>query len=155
MKRVTALAAVFSLFAVGVLVGGFAVHLYYAKDQPGRGDRVDRVDRFRAERFIERLERDLALTAEQRARIDEILQQARVESDELHRELVPRVRDQMQQTRVRIRDVLTPEQQEKFDALHERYRERAEHFLLGRGHRRHGPPRRGSPPDGEPRTADE
>jgi len=151
MKRITALAAVFSLFVVGVLVGGFAVHLYYAKEQRGRGDRGDR---FHAERFIERLERELALTAEQRARIDEILQRARVESDELHREMVPRVRGHMQQTRAQIRGVLTPQQQEKFDALHERYRERAEHFLLGRGQRRHGPPRRAPPPDGEPRSAD-
>ena len=152
MKRLTALAAVFSLFAVGVLVGGFAVHLYYMKDQR---QRADGGGRFRVGRFIERLERDLALTAEQRRRIDEILQQARVESDELHREMVPRVHEHMQQTREQIRGVLTPEQQEKFDALHRRYRERAEHFLLGRGHGRRGPPRRGPPPDGESPPTDE
>ena len=152
MKRITALAAVFSLFVVGVLVGGLAVHLYYAEDQRGRGDRGER---FRTERFIERLERDLALTPEQRTRIDEILQRARVESDELQHEMVPRVHEHMQQTRVEIRGVLTPEQQEKFDMLHDRYRRRAEHFLLGRGQRRRGPPRRGPPPDDVPRSVDE
>ena len=152
MKRVTALASVLSLFAVGVLVGGLAVHLYYAKDQRERGDRGGRLH---VGRFIERLERDLALTAEQRARIDEILQRARAESDDLQREMGPRVRGHMQQTRRQIRSVLTPEQQEKFDALQERHRQRAEHFLLGRGHRRHGPPRRVRPPDGGPRSADE
>jgi Spy/CpxP family protein refolding chaperone len=147
VSRITALAAVFSLFVVGVLVGGFAVHLYYA-EQPRGG--WDRGERFRSVRFVERLERDLSLTTEQRARIDEILQQARIESDRLHRELVPRVREHMERTRAEIRDVLTPEQQAKFDALRERYRERAEHFLLGRGARGHGPPRRGRPPGGGP-----
>ena len=147
MSRFTALASVFGLFVVGVLVGGFAVHLYYAKEQPQPGERRGR---FHAGRFIDRLQRDLELTVEQRARIDEILQQARVASDQLRREMVPRVRTRMEQTREQIRGVLTPEQQQKFDALHERFRERAEHFLLGRGHRRHGPPRHGPPPGGEP-----
>lgn len=146
MSRLTALASVFSLFALGVLVGGLAVHLYHAKDDAG----PDRRGRRHADFFIKRLEQELDLTAEQRERIDAIMQRAHEEGDALHRELVPRVHEHMEKTRLEIRGVLTPEQQKKFDELQERFRGRAERFFLGSGHGRRGPPPWRERPGGGP-----
>ena len=56
----------------------------------------------------------------------------RAESEKLHEELLPRVREHMDRTRDRIREVLTPEQQEQFESLRRHHHRRYEHFLLGR-----------------------
>jgi hypothetical protein len=57
----------------------------------------------------------------------------------------------MRQTRERIREVLSAEQQARFDELQRRHGRRAEHFFLGRGGRRpHRVPRRFEPPDAPP-----
>jgi hypothetical protein len=149
VKRWIALIAVFALFVVGVGVGVLGTHLFYAKElrRAGGGGALG------AQRFITRLERDLGLTEEQRRRIDEILEQSRIEGDRLHAEMLPRVRDHMRQTRQSIRAVLTPEQRTMFDELNRRHRRRAEHFFLGlgRGHRgRPGPPGRHRPPPPPP-----
>ena len=146
MSRRAALAVVVTLFVVGVCVGGLGMHLvdtHRVRDSVPPG----------GERFIGRLERELNLTDEQRQRIDEIVEQSRREGDALHREMLPRVREHMRATREQIRDVLTPEQQVRFEELNRQYRRRAEHFFLGGGRRGRGrrPPRGGPPPDPPPR----
>ena len=131
MSRLAALAVVFALFVVGVCVGALGMHLFEAHrvDDPGPPG---------GERFNERLERELILTDAQRRSIDEIVQRSRREGDALHREMLPRVRKHMLETREAIRDVLSPEQQVRFDELNRQHRRRAEHFLLGAGRRGHG-----------------
>jgi hypothetical protein len=137
------MAAVLSLFLIGVGVGVLGTHLYYTKQirPPGGGGHY----------FAQRLEHALDLTADQKRRIDEILAASRAEGDALHREMLPRVRAHMRQTADRIREVLTPEQQARFDELQRRHRRRAEAFFLGPGRPRpHGPPRRRGPRQGPP-----
>jgi Spy/CpxP family protein refolding chaperone len=147
VKRWVALIAVLALFVVGVGVGVLGTHLFYAQQIRRHGGG----GAFGVHRFVARLERELNLTADQSRRIDEILGQSRMESDALRRELLPRVREHMRQTRERIREVLSPEQQARFDELQRRHGRRAEHFFLGRGGRRpHGPPPRTGPPDVPP-----
>jgi Spy/CpxP family protein refolding chaperone len=148
VRRFAALIAVFALFVVGVGVGVLGTHLFYAKElhRHGGGGGVG------AHRFITHLERELDLTEDQRRRIDEIVEQSRIEGDALHEEMLPRVREHMRQTRERVREVLTSEQQLKFDQLHERHHRRAEHFFLGHGrHSRRGPP----PPRSQPPPPDD
>jgi len=137
MKRQLALVYVAGLFLLGILVGALAMHLYHevrSSDHPrfagpGRTHRPD---------FSQRLERELDLTPEQMQRIDVILAESRAEGEALHAEMLPRVREQMERTRERIAEVLTPEQRERFEELHRRFRGRAERFFLG-----HRPGRRG------------
>lgn len=147
MKRWVASIAVLALFVVGVGVGVLGTHLFYTQQIRRHGGGSE----FGAHRFLTRLERELNLTADQSRRIDEILVQSRLESDALRLEMLPRVREHMWQTRERIREVLGPEQQARFDELQRRHGRRAERFFLGRGGRRpHGPPPRGGPPDAPP-----
>lgn len=135
MNRVAAFASVAALFLVGVLIGGLGTYLFVSEPPHGPGPRGNRGDR-----FVEVLERELDLNADQMGRIEEILERGRAEGEALRGEILPRVRAVMDETRVLIRDILTPEQQLKFDELHEKNRERAERMFLGRGHRGRHPP---------------
>ncbi|HET7217717.1 MAG TPA: hypothetical protein VFJ02_06695 [Vicinamibacterales bacterium] len=82
--------------------------------------------------LVERLARELDLTAEQRAKIDAILSDGRTRLETLQRDARQRFEDEGRGMREQIRAVLTPEQQRKFD----------EREALGRGpFGRRGPPR--------------
>jgi len=134
------MAAVLSLFVVGVLVGGLGVHVWHV-----RADGLPRVDRpvhggdrdaRGHERVIgQRLMDELELTAEQRTQVEAILEESRAEAEALRRDVGPRLREQLQRTHDRIVEVLTPDQRERFEALRRRHRPRAERFMLGGGHR--------------------
>ena len=130
MNRVAAFASVAALFLVGVLVGGLGTYLFFVNQphRPGPGG-------FRGDHFVEILERELALTTDQMHRIERILEQSHAEGDALRREMLPRLHTTMAETRDRIREVLTPEQQPRFDELQQRHRRRAERMFLGRGGR--------------------
>ena len=139
MNRVAAMASVTALFLVGVLIGGFATYLYLPKTPTfrpsGRGG-------FSGEMFVEELKRELSLTPDQIKSIDEIIEQAHVEGEALRREMLPRVRGLLAESRDRMREVLTSEQQVRFDELQEMERGRSERMLLGPGGRgRPGGPR--------------
>lgn len=135
MKRVAAVSAVLAVLILGVLVGVLGTHLFYAQKfrQPGSFSAV--AGRF----FAERLDRELALTEEQRQRIATILAQTRREAGALREELRPRIGALMDGAAERISEVLTPEQRERFRQLRARHRGRSEHFFLGPPGR-HGPP---------------
>ncbi len=135
MNRVAAFASVAALFLVGVLVGGLGTHLFFVNQphRPGPGG-------FRGDHFLELLERELVLTTEQMRRIEEILEQSHAEGDALRREMLPRLRGAMTDTRDRIREVLTAEQQARFEELEQLHRKRAERMFFERG-RRPGHPR--------------
>ncbi len=130
MNRVAAFASVAALFLVGVLVGGLGTYLFFANQphRPGPGG-------FRGDHFLEILESELVLTTDQMHRIDEILEQSHADGDALRREILPRLRSTMAQTRDRIREVLTPEQQAKFEELQHQHSRRVERMFLGRGGR--------------------
>lgn len=144
MKRVTAFLAVLALVLLGFLAGVLGTHLFYAK----RLQRAGSFSVIASEFFAERLDRELGLSAEQRTAIDEILDETRIEADELRRALRPKIGGLMEAASERIMEVLSSEQRQLFSELRERHRARADHFLLGppgpRGPRGPGgPPRRG------------
>lgn len=78
------------------------------------------------ERALRHLERALDLDEEQRAQVERILEERRMEIDAL-----------MRGTHEEIRSILSPEQQEKLDAMHERRGRRGGGRGSGRGG---GPP---------------
>ena len=127
MNRVAAFASVAALFLVGVLVGGLGTHLFFANQpqRPGPGG-------LRGDHFLEFLEHELALTADQMRQIDQILEQSHAEGEALRREMLPRLRAAMAQSRDRIREVLTAEQQSKFEELEQQHRKRAERMFFDR-----------------------
>jgi Spy/CpxP family protein refolding chaperone len=99
--------------------------------------------------FIERIQRELNLTPAQREQVLQIVQDTRLKVENLRHDFQRQRRDVLAQARERVRALLTPEQQEKFDRdfkpPHERQHEG--------GHGMHdgddGPPV-SEPPEGGP-----
>lgn len=90
-------------------------------------------------RLIDRLDRELQLTAEQKARIQQIFDARRDQLERVQREMRERIEQEQRELQAEIRKVLTAEQQPKFDKWLEQDRGR------GRGRGRGpfgGPPLR-------------
>ena len=133
MKQTSAMVSVVGVFLIGILVGALGMHLYHAeKDdwRAGDGPGPD-LRRPAGQVFAQRFGRLLELTDEQRQEIEEIRHESRLRSEEMRREMEPVVRQQMEEVRNRIMEVLTPEQQERLDQLGRRERHLVERFLLG------------------------
>lgn len=140
MRHVAAVAAVLALFVLGIIAGGLATHLFYAKQlrHPGPPPRM-------ASRFVEQfLLRGLDLSGEQERQIQEILQRTRRQAAELRQELRPKVHELMEEAIREIEQVLTPEQRQAFARMRQRQRRRTEQFLLGPPGQ--GPEHSGRPP---------
>lgn len=135
MKRAAAITAVLAIGVLGVLVGVLGTHLFYAHKLRRPGSFPMMAGQF----FADRLDRELALSGEQRRAIADILEETRIGADALRDDLRPRIGALMEGASERISAILTPEQRERFELLREEHRGRAEHFLLGPPGP-HGPP---------------
>jgi Spy/CpxP family protein refolding chaperone len=143
MKRSIAFLYVAGLFLLGILIGALATHLWYAQRPSHRpfGPRggmrppAHEMRRGPGHRpgpfFLERIGRQLDLSPEQEQRIAEIIEESHREAGALHEEILPRVEAQLEQTRQRILEVLTPEQRERFEEFHRRHRRVLERGVLG------------------------
>ena len=67
--------------------------------------------------LLQRIERQMNLTSGQREKIEEILREGQERSRQIMEPVQPELQKQMKSTRDRIRDVLTEEQQKRFDEL--------------------------------------
>jgi Spy/CpxP family protein refolding chaperone len=123
-------AAALIIFLLGVAAGAVAPLAYRGWARGDRPQQRGRGDRF--EWMLERLE----LRDEQKSQVRQILGETREQLRAVRRESEPREREIRQRTDERLRQVLTPEQWEKFQT---EMRER-------RGRGRGG---RGGPPPGE------
>jgi Spy/CpxP family protein refolding chaperone len=97
--------AILIAVAAGLLIGFTASTLAYRY-------RLIRVPRLNA---IERLDRDVHLSPEQRAKVFELMGQSRVRIDELRRDYRRKRRAVFAETYRSIREVLTAKQQADFD----------------------------------------
>lgn len=127
-----------ALLASGLAIGALGVHLFYSQRIVSAGGPPMPVGPM----FERWLVRRLDLSDAQRDEVREILDRSRIETDELRREMGPRLQAMNRRTTEAISEVLTPEQREKleeFMARQERHR---------RGFRGEGPPgrRRGRRP---------
>jgi len=107
------LVAVFALGCVtGAALGGF-----YQSRAGGRrgGGGEDRARK--AEAHFERMRRDLSLTDEQATKVRAVLEETRDDYRRLRSEVQPRFEEPRLKARARIRELLTTEQRQKFDAL--------------------------------------
>lgn len=67
--------------------------------------------------MLERLGEDLNLTADQKAKVQPIVDQARPQIRAIHEEAMQKTKAIMDNTMTQIRPLLTPEQQQKLDAM--------------------------------------
>ncbi len=67
--------------------------------------------------FLNRVQRELDLNPEQRARIEKIITEGQIQTKEMWEPVAKQMRQEMQQVRERIRAELTPEQKLRFEEL--------------------------------------
>jgi Spy/CpxP family protein refolding chaperone len=101
---------VLGVFALGGVTGAALDSIYRLKASGGRADLP------KVERTLERMKSDLSLTDQQAEQIRSILDQTRNDYRALRSEVRPRYDALRQQARTKIRALLNPEQQQKFDA---------------------------------------
>ncbi len=108
---------VLGLFALGVALGALAMDLYQQSVR-GRGPIEPPSRRESArERHLQYLVKELRLTPEQTEQVRRILDETRQEFLQLRNEMRPRFEEIRRRSRERLRAVLTPEQQAKFEEL--------------------------------------
>ncbi len=86
-------------------------------DEPGRGGPTTYLPRGLRMDLLERLDREVRLSPEQRERIEKILAEGQERNRQLWERIQPEIRREIQQTHERIRAVLDPEQRQKFEEL--------------------------------------
>jgi len=102
------------IFVLGLTAGALGLRLYersYGVSVEGRWGRFDR------ERYVSLLTRDLRLTSDQRKELDRILDDTRAEFVKLRETIRPQVQEIKERARARIRQMLTPDQQQGFEAF--------------------------------------
>jgi len=101
-----------AVFVLGCVTGVALTGLYRSRASSGTESR----ERAMHERF-ERMRTELNLTEQQTTAVRTILDETRNEYRALRTELRPRFEEPRRKARSRIRALLTPEQQQKFDAM--------------------------------------
>lgn len=66
---------------------------------------------------FEHLTESLNLTAEQKAKVQPILDQMKPQLEAIHKEAMEKAKGVMESTGAQLRPLLTPEQQQKYDAM--------------------------------------
>jgi Spy/CpxP family protein refolding chaperone len=102
------------VFVLGCATGAALDVLYHARARGGRAEGRGGHD---MQARFDSMRRDLNLTDEQATAIRVILDETRNEYRALRTELRPRFEEPRQKARARIRALLTPEQQQKFDTV--------------------------------------
>jgi Spy/CpxP family protein refolding chaperone len=92
--------------------------------------------------LLKRLTRELDLRPEQRQQVETVLRETGQEFARLREEVDPRVREIRVRSREKIRAILTPEQQAKFEALEKEWLRRAERWHREGGRSKEGEPKR-------------
>ena len=102
-----------AVFVLGSVTGVALTGLYRSR---ASGDRPEAREKAMHERF-EKMRSELKLTDEQTKAVQAIIDETRNEYRSLRTELRPRFEEPRQKARARIRALLTPEQQQKFDSM--------------------------------------
>ena len=103
-----------AVFVLGAVTGGALTGLYRSRASSGAG-REGR-ERAMKERF-EKMRQELSLTDQQTTQVRAILDETRNEYRTLREELRPRFDEPRLKARAKIRALLNPDQQKKFDTL--------------------------------------
>lgn len=106
------------VFALGGVTGAALDRLYLSKNRNGQFAAADSGRRVR-HNPVEEMQRDLNLSEQQVTTIRAIFDEARKESRKYFAEC-PGLKEQRERTQTRIREVLTPEQRQRYDEEHAR-----------------------------------
>lgn len=119
MRGLKASGVLVALYVLGVATGvlGFTLYRTYAAPESPAGSR----GRFDRERYVGRLTGALQLQEGQRQQLDQILDDARDEFGKLRQTIHPQAQEIKQQARARIREMLSPDQQRRFEAFVEEW----------------------------------
>lgn len=143
MKTWKVILATLAIFSAGMVTGGLlvqqALHVKFAHLFNPPPANLPPWAIMRRE-FLERMDRDLALSPEQHARIEKIMAESQERTKILWKIIGPEMEEELRLTREKIRFELKPGQQEKFQEL-----------LKPRSHRKlERPPPRGTAPNASP-----
>jgi len=120
MKKLLALSV-----AGAIALGGFSyVQAHEGHGGGGRGHKMMRKMHMGA--HLNKVVEELDLTEAQKAQVQPIIDQTKPQIQAIHRDAMEKTRAIMENTSAQIRPLLTPEQQQKLDALkaaHEKMRE--------------------------------
>ena len=113
----------FSLFILAVFCVGLALGLVLGRRMPMAPQRNGMFmgppggpgGRPRAGMLIERLDRELQLTADQKAQVQAIFDGRRSHLEAVQRDIAARAEQEQRELQAEIRKVLTPDQQSRFD----------------------------------------
>ena len=72
---------------------------------------------------LEHLSKDLELTDDQKAKVQPIIDQAKPQIEAIHKEAMEKTHAIMENTGAQIRPLLTPQQQQKYDAMKKAHEE--------------------------------
>jgi Spy/CpxP family protein refolding chaperone len=111
---------VFVVFLLGLLVGGVGNHFWGRSVWGSRQERPVRTGPPPRAKMIDDFTRELQLTPDQQQQLGTIIDQAREQWGAEHEAIHRQEEATRQQTRARIRAILTPEQVPKFDAFMQR-----------------------------------
>jgi Spy/CpxP family protein refolding chaperone len=117
MKNITRLKlwlAIAAIFVLGCATGAFLDSAYRLRVGAARGE--SRGGHRNPEQMFEKMRRELSLDERQATEVRKILDETRNEYRALRSEARPRFDAVRQSARTRIRALLTPEQQQRFDA---------------------------------------
>ena len=112
--RLKIMLVVLGIFALGCVTGASLDSAYRLQASSDRGAQAGQPAR---EDFFEAMQRNLNLNNQQSMDIRSIVNETRGEYRQLRAEVRPRYDSLRQKARVRIRALLTPEQQQKFDTM--------------------------------------
>lgn len=126
-------------FLLGTATGALGYGLYQGRAGWWRSSRdPERFQQF----LLKRLTRELDLREDQRQRVEVLLRETGQEFVRLREEIGPRFREIRERSREKIRTVLTPEQQAKFEVLEKEWERRAERWRRGASRPDEGGPQR-------------
>lgn len=113
------------IFAAGVLAGGLGAH-WLSKPRPPLREPAEQplLPVLVSEEFVRRMDRELALTPQQRQHIVQTLRIGQARIRELYSLVGPEVGEELHYVRESIRAELTPAQQKRFEELLRKQRQR-------------------------------
>jgi Spy/CpxP family protein refolding chaperone len=121
MKNIRPFYCIIVVFILGVLGGAFATHLY---DKSQMDSRWGRRGENREERLVNRLDRELDLTAAQKAQVKGIVHETLEDIKMIRRQYRPQMDAVIEKSRTRINVLLTTEQQKKLEGMVAKWKER-------------------------------
>lgn len=103
------------IFAAGVVTGGLTTRLCLPSNPPEAPGPPPGGSRGVRKEFVDRMQRELYLTAEQREQIEKFLHESHERTRKLWESIAPQAGAEQKRVREEIREVLTPEQRAQFE----------------------------------------